>query len=140
MVSSENRNNGLNLIANPEGCRRKKDGWMDGTPMWAVTTNGEDEGKQLTKLKNQRSEVRERIIVVRNEISRGMKMVGSRASLTALVLQAEVLLRKSCKLTDRICSFQDRVNTAYEFETQLHYQTLVEDIKEEVLMYFCVLL
>lgn len=96
----------------------------------------EDEKRQLTKLRDQRSTVRAKIKIIRSEIARGVEMVGSRANLTMLLAQVEDLLRKSHKLTDRICMFQYHVDTAYEFKEQLYYQTKVQDIKEEVLLYF----
>ena len=94
-----------------------------------LVTDEEDERQRLAKLRDQRNHVHQRITAVADEISRGLKMAGSRTNLTMLVFRAEDLLHKSRKLTDRICMFQNRLDTASEFEKQLHYQRSVEDVK-----------
>ena len=91
-----------------------------------------DSDRQLEKLKVRRSEVRRRITLTCNEVAKIIKRVGSRASLKTLVAQAEDLLLKSEKLNDQICVFKEKVDTAKEFQSQLEYQRVVEDAKEDV--------
>ena len=92
---------------------------------------GADHDRQVEKLKVRRSEVRRRITLTCSEIAKVVKRVGSRTSLRALVEQAEDLLLKSAKLTDQMCAFRDKVDTAAEFKSQLEYQRIVQDAKED---------
>ena len=91
-----------------------------------------DSDRQVEKLKIRRHEVRKRITVSCNEIHKLLKRVGSRTSLDVLVRQVEDLVLKSEKLTDQICAFRDKVDTAKEFQSQLDYQRVFQDAKEEV--------
>ena len=91
-----------------------------------------DTDRQLEKLRAKRQEIRRRINLTCNEVAKIIKRVGSRASLKALVVQAEELLLKSEKLNDQICAFKEKVDTAKEFQSQLDYQRAVQDAKEEV--------
>ena len=91
-----------------------------------------DTERQLEKLRTSRKEVRRRITLTCNEVAKIIKRVGSRASLNTLVVQAETLLLKSEKLNDQICAFKEKVDTAKEFQSQLEYQRLVQDAKEDV--------
>ena len=91
-----------------------------------------DSDRQLEKLKARRNEVRRRITLTCNEMAKIIKRVGSRASLKTLVAQVDDLLLKSDKLNDQICAFKDKVDTAKEFQSQLEYQRVVEDAKEDV--------
>ena len=91
-----------------------------------------DTDRQLEKLRARRTEIRRRITLTCNEVAKIIKRVGSRASLKALVVQAEELLLKSEKLNDQICAFKEKVDTAKEFQSQLEYQRAVEDAKEDV--------
>ena len=91
-----------------------------------------DTDRQLEKLRAKRQEIRRRINLTCNEVAKIIKRVGSRASLKALVVQAEELLLKSEKLNDQICAFKEKVDTAKEFQSQLEYQRLVQDAKEDV--------
>ena len=91
-----------------------------------------DTDRQLEKLRARRTEIRRRITLTCNEVAKIIKRVGSRASLKALVVQAEELLLKSEKLNDQICAFKEKVDTAKEFQSQLEYQRAVQDAKEDV--------
>ena len=91
-----------------------------------------DTDRQLEKLRARRTEIRRRITLTCNEVAKIIRRVGSRASLKALVVQAEELLLKSEKLNDQICAFKEKVDTAKEFQSQLEYQRAVEDAKEDV--------
>ena len=104
-----------------------------------VMMSGEEESqrsadgdRQVEKLKIRRSEVRKRISVTCNEMHKLLKRVGSRTSMDTLVQQVEALVLKSEKLTDQICAFRDKVDTAKEFQSQLDYQRLAQDAIEEV--------
>ena len=94
-----------------------------------------DSERQLKQLKAKRSEVRRRMTLICNEISRIIRRVGTRTSLNCLVTQAEELLVKSRRLNDQICSFKDMIDTNKEFQSQLEYQRLVQDAKDDVLNY-----
>ena len=91
-----------------------------------------DTDRQLEKLRARRQEIRRRINLTCNEVAKIIKRVGSRKSLAALVAQADDLLLKSEKLNDQICAFKEKVDTAKEFQSQLEYQRLVQDAKEDV--------
>ena len=93
-----------------------------------------DADRQLEKLKARRKEVRRRITLTCSEVTKIIKRVGSRASLNTLVAQAEQLLLKSEKLNDQMCVFKEKVDTAKEFQSQLEYQRIVHDAKEEELL------
>lgn len=94
-----------------------------------------DSERQIKQLKDKRREVRRRIILTCNEITKIIKRVGTRTSLNCLVVQAEELLLRSSKLNDQICAFKDMVDTVREFQSQLDYQRAVQDAKDDVLNY-----
>jgi len=94
-----------------------------------------DSDRQIEKFKTRRAEIRRRITITCAEIAKILKRVGSRQSLNILVTQSQDLLLKSEKLTNQICAFKDKVDTAKEFQSQLEYQRAVQDAKEDVLNY-----
>ena len=108
----------------------------------AIIVSGEEESfrsadhdRQIEKLKARRAEHRRRITLNCNEIAKVLKRVGSRTSLDTLVAQSKSLLNKSEKLTDQICVFKDKVDTAQEYLSQLEYQRAVEDARQDVAMF-----
>ena len=94
-----------------------------------------DHDRQIEKLKARRAEHRRRITLNCNEIAKILKRVGSRTSLDTLVAQSKTLLWKSEKLTDQLCVFKDKVDTAQEYLSQLEYQRAVEDARQDVDMF-----
>jgi len=92
-----------------------------------------DSDRQIKQLKAKRNEVRRRISLTCNEIAKNIRRVGTRTSLNCLVVQAEELLLRSSKLNDQICAFKDMVDTMKEFQSQLEYQRLVQDAKDDVI-------
>ena len=94
-----------------------------------------DHDRQIEKLRGRRDQLRRRITLNCNEIAKVLKRVGSRTSLDTLVAQSKTMLRKSEKLTDQICVFKDKVDTAKEYLSQLEYQRAVEDARQDVAMY-----
>ena len=113
---------------------------MSSEPTSVAAVSGEEEAqrasdqdRQIEKLRARRTEVRRRITITVSEIAKVLSRVGTRTSLDALVLQAQDLLLKSHKLTDQLCEFKDKVDTASEYQSQLEYQRSVQDAKEDVM-------
>ena len=93
-----------------------------------------DHERQIEKLRVRRAEHRRRITLTCNEIAKVLKRVGSKTSLDTLVGQAVDLLSRSENLTNQLCVFKDKVDTAQEYKSQLEYQRAVEDARQDVAM------